>query len=167
MVTHAERQPTTRAVRRQISARVAARTEHVGPWTRRQCQALAVVHVVALAVIVASYWVTVYEGYPADQLTWLNLSVAAMLGTAGADWLFFTRGHRLTSRVRARLFITAPVARTQVTTADEFVAVEGARRFHAEGCAFVAGKSVIGAARSLHVESWRVPCEVCLPGGEG
>jgi hypothetical protein len=73
----------------------------------------------------------------------------------------------LTSRVRARLFITAPVARTQVTTADEFVAVEGARRFHAEGCAFVAGKSVIGAARSLHVESWRVPCEVCLPGGEG
>jgi hypothetical protein len=166
MAIHTERHPTTRALHRPVSVRAAARTERVGPWTRRQCRTLAVVHVVALAVIVLSYWVTIYQGHPGDQLRWLDLSVVAMLVTAGADWWFFAQGHRQTSRVRAHLFVVAPAAGTRASAPEEFVAVEGAHRFHLEGCAFVAGKSVIGAGRSLHVDSGRIPCEVCLPGGE-
>jgi hypothetical protein len=163
MAISAASRPATRALRRPVAA--PASSDRVGPWSRRQCQVLAAVHVLVLLAILGCYWKSSGLAHPATQLTWLNLSVVALGVACGADWLFFTRGHRRVSKVRNLLFVAAPVA-VEVAAAERLVAVEGARRFHLAGCAFVVGKPVAEAPRSQHDAAGRVPCEVCRPGGE-
>lgn len=165
MTVHAERSAANHALRGRVAERAAVHPVRVGPWTRPQCRALALVHAAVLGVIVLSYWKTGGEAYPADQLRWLSLSVVALLVAAAADCLFFARGHRLTSRVRRHLFAPAPV--TAGGASETFLAVPGTRRFHTEGCALAAGKSVTAAGRAQHVGAGLIPCEVCAPGGEG
>lgn len=162
MTTHAEPAVSARAHRVPVRAQHAP-VRAVGPWTLRECRALAVVHVLALAVIVLSYWKSSGQAHPADQLTWLNLSVVAMLVAGGADAFFFARGHRAAARVRRAIFATAPAAGA-VAAQAHFVAIEGGRRFHVAGCAFVAGKPLAGAAQSEHEAAGRIACEVCRPG---
>jgi hypothetical protein len=165
MAVHAE--PMAAPVERRVSARATRRpAPRVGPWTRKQCRALAFLHAVVLAVIVGSYWKSSRQAHPSDQLTWLNLSVVAMLVAGGADALFFARGHRATSRMRRRIFAPAPIARDMTDRQDTFVAVEGTRRYHVAGCAFVVGKAVTAAPGAHHTAAGRSPCEVCRPGGE-
>jgi hypothetical protein len=124
---------------------------------------LGAVHVLVLGVILLSYWKCSGQAHPADQLAWLNLSIVAVLAGAGADAVFFARGHRAAARVRRALFTIAPAAAEPAS--DRFVALDSARRYHRGGCAFVAGKPVVGATCAQHDDAGRIPCEVCLPGG--
>lgn len=165
MTTHAE--PAVAAPARRVPARAQhAPVRTFGPWTLRECRALAVIHVVALAVIVGSYWKSSGQAHPADQLTWLNLSVVAMLVAGGADALFFARGHRAAARVRRALFVPAPTV-GPAPAPDRWVAIRGGRRFHRSDCAFVAGKPAADDTRTAHEAAGRVACEVCRPGEPG
>ena len=163
MAIHAESRPATRSLPHVTAAETDG--DRVGPWSRRQCEGLAAVHVVGLLAIVGCYWKSSGLAHPATQLTWLNLSIGALLAVCGADWLFFTVGHRRAGRVRAQIFVTAPVA-SVAGAVERFVALDGARRFHVTDCAFVLGKPATEAAEAEHAAAGRLPCEVCRPGGE-
>ncbi len=116
------------------------------PWLPRETRWVGVVGVLAIAALVLCWWQASGEGDPSEQLPWLNLGTAAVLGYWILAGRTLARARRRVAERRSaqfaalgsRSWLSSDVPSAPV--GDGLVVAEGMTRAHRPECPLVSGK---------------------------
>jgi hypothetical protein len=180
---------TTLAGQVGLAPKAGSRAFRTGPWSGRGLAAIVATDALAIILAMVGWWNASGESRAGDQIGWLNVSLAGVVITIGANGLFLARG-RQTIRLATTVVLTDPpragagtwpiVSANGHTAAQSFVvaspgspdsdlrqgrlvSVAGTRRYHRPGCALVAAKAVEQNTSEAFSRTGRHPCEVCEP----
>ena len=143
------------------------------PWTAKQRLMLAVLLAIGVVGLIAGYTGTSGTLRVSRQVVWLNVAGAALLFSGAGVVLFLTAARREIGRRRLSLFGdlgavggTAVDMRADLSAAD-LVTAPTMTKYHRADCSFVDGKEGLKVASSVdHQKVGKLPCGVCLPGGD-
>lgn len=129
---------------------------------------LLATNVVAAGMLVAGWWFLSGEPRLANQLPWLNLSVAGLLVAlwGNARWLLEGRRrvgmvlHSLLPEATSQVNGTAPIA---AGAERGLVAGPDLVRFHRSDCPMARDRDWPLVIRDRAVDEGRLPCGVCAP----
>ena len=142
-----------------------------GPWTQDHRIALVLRNGVALTLMIVGWWMASGTTSIGAEVAWLSVAVLGLVVAGIANGLWLAMGYR--SIVLARNVVITPgqdlnPVRTETPARPaegetSLVTADAMSRYHRTDCQLVVGKELRTAARSLHEQSGRRPCEVCEP----
>ena len=143
------------------------------PWNAKQRLMLGLLLAIGVAGLIAGYIGTSGTLRVSKQVVWINLSGAALVLSGAGVVLFLTAARREIGRRRLSLFgdlgvvDVAAVDRGVDISAADLVTAPTMTKYHRADCSFVDGKTGLKVASSVdHQKVGKVPCGVCLPGGD-
>jgi hypothetical protein len=164
----------TNISRLQARSPVAALREE---WTAGSYGLVYLLNALSVVGLAVAWWGSSTTVVLSEQVTWLEVGVAAVVLAATADVGWLVSGRRAIGLRRAEISLriallaadvgpeeldaAAPVERSGDAVA--LVAGAGMRMFHREDCAMVLGKPVSDSTRSEHRSAGRRPCGMCRP----
>jgi hypothetical protein len=180
---------TTLAGQFGLAPKAGSRAVRTGPWSGRGLATIVAADALAIALATVGWWNASGESRAGDQIGWLNVSLAGVVITVGANGLFLARGRQTIRRATTVVLTDPPHPRSRKgpvlganghTAAQSFVvaapgspagdlpqgrlvSVAGTRRYHRPGCALVATKAVEQNTSEAFSSTGRHPCEVCDP----
>ena len=143
------------------------------PWTAKHRLMLAVLLAIGVVGLIAGYVGTSGTLRVSRQVVWVNVAGAALLVSGAGVVLFLTVARREIGRRRLSLFgdlgaagVTAVDLSADLSAAD-LVTAPTMTKYHRADCSFVDGKEGLKVASSVdHQKVGKLPCGVCLPGGD-
>jgi hypothetical protein len=144
-------------------------------WTAGSYGLVYLLNAVAVVGLAAAWWGSSTTVVLSEQVTWLEVSVAAVVLAATADVGWLVSGRRAIGLRRAEISLRIAALAAEVGPQDldavaavdlpedavSLVAGAGMTMFHREDCAMVRGKPVSDATRGEHRSAGRRPCGMC------
>ena len=132
-------------------------------WTVKDRRLLVARLGAGVVVIAVAWFLAAGKADPADQLPFASLTVVGgLLGMYGV-FAWISRGRRAIGE-RARLLLgVAPVASTEVASAETLVSGGSRTWFHRADCLLAVSRGWPAASRSVHEAAGRRPCPACKP----
>src|SRR2546423_12898629 len=132
------------------------------PWSTSGLLRLLGAQAAAVALIAASWFQISRTASLGTQVNWIKVGILGVIVCGVANGLWLLHGRQAIGLARMQILAGAPatgVSRPTSSTSPEwgFVAIPKGSRYHAIGCAMVAGKATVVAAGDLQ------PFEMCVP----